>query len=126
MRRGLPTLMMPTTASTGSEATPNSIVLVLEDELKVGIMSPKLMPDSVIRDPKMTIGFGHHALFWHRSQVVGGKRCISRYPIAENRRNRRSTPYRPEERSSSCLTGALRCRRLNQAAPSFLADCCRK
>ena len=56
VRRGLPTLMVPTTAGTGSEATPNSIVLVPEDELKVGIVSPKLMPDGVILDPKMSIG----------------------------------------------------------------------
>ena len=55
-KRGLPTLMVPTTAGTGSETTPNSIVLVPEDELKVGIVSPKLMPDCVILDPKMTIG----------------------------------------------------------------------
>ena len=56
IRRGLPTLMIPTTAGTGSETTPNSIVLVPEDELKVGIVSPKLLPDCVILDPKMTIG----------------------------------------------------------------------
>ncbi len=56
VRRGLPTLMVPTTAGTGSEATPNSIVLVPEDELKVGIVSPKLMPDCVILDPKLTVG----------------------------------------------------------------------
>ncbi len=55
-KRGLPTLMIPTTAGTGSETTPNSIVLVPEDELKVGIVSPKLMPDCVILDPKMTLG----------------------------------------------------------------------
>ena len=55
-RRGLPTLMVPTTSGTGSEATPNSIVLVPEDDLKVGIVSPKLMPDCVILDPKMTLG----------------------------------------------------------------------
>ena len=55
-RRGLPTLMVPTTAGTGSEATPNSIFLVPEDELKVGIVSPKLMPDCVILDPQMSIG----------------------------------------------------------------------
>ena len=55
-KRGLPTLMIPTTAGTGSETTPNSIVLVPEDELKVGIVSPKLLPDCVILDPKMTIG----------------------------------------------------------------------
>ena len=55
-RRGLPTLMVPTTAGTGSETTPNSIILVPEDELKVGIVSPKLMPDYVILDPELTIG----------------------------------------------------------------------
>ncbi|WP_018606287.1 iron-containing alcohol dehydrogenase [Uliginosibacterium gangwonense] len=54
-KRGVPTLMVPTTAGTGSEATPNSIVLVPEDELKVGIVSARLMPDCVILDPKMTI-----------------------------------------------------------------------
>ena len=55
-KRGVPTLMIPTTAGTGSEATPNSIVLVPEDELKVGIVSPKLIPDCVILDPEMTVG----------------------------------------------------------------------
>lgn len=55
-RRGVPTLMVPTTAGTGSETTPNSIILVPEDELKVGIVSPKLMPDCVILDPELTIG----------------------------------------------------------------------
>ena len=55
-RRGIPTLMIPTTAGTGSEATPNSIFLVPEDELKVGIVSPRLLPDCVILDPKMTLG----------------------------------------------------------------------
>ena len=54
--RGVPTLMVPTTAGTGSETTPNSIILVPEDELKVGIVSPKLMPDCVILDPELTIG----------------------------------------------------------------------
>ncbi len=55
-RRGLPTLMVPTTAGTGSEVTPNSIILVPEDELKVGIVSPRLMPDCVILDPELTLG----------------------------------------------------------------------
>ena len=53
---GLPTLMIPTTAGTGSEATPNSIILVPEDELKVGIVSPRLMPDYIILDPELTLG----------------------------------------------------------------------
>ena len=53
--RGLPTVMVPTTAGTGSEATPNAIFLVPEDELKVGIVSPNLMPDGVILDPLLTL-----------------------------------------------------------------------
>ena len=53
--RGVPSVMIPTTAGTGAEATPNSIVLVPEDELKVGIVSPLLMPDAVILDPLLTL-----------------------------------------------------------------------
>lgn len=53
--RGLPSIMVPTTAGTGSEATPNSIVLVPEDALKVGIVSPRLVPDAVILDPLVTL-----------------------------------------------------------------------
>jgi alcohol dehydrogenase class IV len=54
-RRGIPTLMVPTTAGTGAEATPNAIVLVPEEELKVGIVSEKMVPDCVILDPVMTV-----------------------------------------------------------------------
>ncbi|WP_157271838.1 iron-containing alcohol dehydrogenase [Azohydromonas aeria] len=53
--RGLPSVMVPTTAGTGSEATPNSIILVAEDELKVGIVSARLMPDTVLLDPLLTL-----------------------------------------------------------------------
>lgn len=52
---GIPTLMIPTTAGTGSEATPNAIVLVPEQELKIGIVSNKMMPNCVILDPLMTV-----------------------------------------------------------------------
>ncbi len=53
--RGLPNVMVPTTAGTGAEATPNSIILVPEDELKIGIVSPRLLPDAVILDPLLTL-----------------------------------------------------------------------
>jgi alcohol dehydrogenase len=59
-RRGVPTLMIPTTAGTGAEATPNAIVLVPEEELKVGIVSEKMVCDCVILDPEMTIGLPKH------------------------------------------------------------------
>lgn len=59
-RRGVPTLMIPTTAGTGSEATPNAIVLVPEEELKVGIVSEKMVADCVILDPEMTVNLPKH------------------------------------------------------------------
>ncbi len=58
--RGIPTLMIPTTAGTGSEATQNAIVLVPERELKVGIVDEKMIPSCVILDPIMTVGLPKH------------------------------------------------------------------
>ncbi|NLX93468.1 MAG: iron-containing alcohol dehydrogenase [Clostridiales bacterium] len=49
-KRTIGLMMIPTTAGTGSEATPNSIVLVPEKELKVGIVNPEMIPDFVILD----------------------------------------------------------------------------
>lgn len=49
-RKRVPTLMVPTTAGTGSEATMNSIVAVPEKQLKVGIVNPEMIPDFVILD----------------------------------------------------------------------------
>lgn len=48
-----PTLMIPTTAGTGSEATPNAIVAVPEQELKVGIVNDAMIADFVLLDPVM-------------------------------------------------------------------------
>lgn len=47
------TLMIPTTAGTGSEATPNSIVLVPEKQMKVGIVNDEMISDYVILDAEM-------------------------------------------------------------------------
>ena len=52
-RRTVDTLMIPTTAGTGAEATPNSIVAVPEKELKVGIVNDAMIPDYVILDGNM-------------------------------------------------------------------------
>ncbi|WFR58320.1 iron-containing alcohol dehydrogenase [Anaerocolumna sp. AGMB13025] len=46
-------LLIPTTAGTGSEATPNSIVTVPEKNLKVGIVNAEMLADMVILDGRM-------------------------------------------------------------------------
>jgi alcohol dehydrogenase class IV len=53
---GLPTVLIPTTSGTGSEVTPNAIVTLPEQELKVGIVSRYLLPALVILDPILTLG----------------------------------------------------------------------
>ena len=47
------TVMIPTTAGTGAEATPNAIVAVPEQEVKVGIVNPDMIADYVILDGEM-------------------------------------------------------------------------
>ena len=53
---GLPTLIVPTTAGTGSEATPIAILSDEGEKLKKGIVSPYLMPSVALIDPKLTLG----------------------------------------------------------------------
>lgn len=53
-KKQVPLLMIPTTAGTGSEATPNAIVSVPEKNLKVGIVNPDMIADYVILDSRLT------------------------------------------------------------------------
>ena len=50
-KKNVHSLIIPTTAGTGAEATPNAIVAVPEEELKVGIVNEEMIPDYVILDP---------------------------------------------------------------------------
>ena len=52
-KKCIKTLMIPTTAGTGSEATPNAIVAVPEKQLKVGIVNTNMIADYVILDAVM-------------------------------------------------------------------------
>ncbi|HCV77240.1 MAG TPA: alcohol dehydrogenase [Pseudomonas sp.] len=52
---GLPTVLVPTTAGTGSEVTPNAIVTLPDEELKVGVVSRHLLPALVLLDPLLTL-----------------------------------------------------------------------
>jgi alcohol dehydrogenase class IV len=47
---------IPTTSGTGSESSPNAILLDEADNMKKGIISPFLVPDLVIVDPALTKG----------------------------------------------------------------------
>ena len=50
----VPLLVIPTTAGTGAEATPNAIVAVPEKELKVGIVNSEMVADYVLLDSRTT------------------------------------------------------------------------
>lgn len=52
-RKYVKTLMIPTTAGTGAEATPNAIVAVPEKQLKVGIVNEEMIADYVLLDAVM-------------------------------------------------------------------------
>lgn len=51
----LPLALVPTTAGTGSEVTPVSIITV-EGETKLGVVSPLILPDIAILDVSLTLG----------------------------------------------------------------------
>ena len=55
----LPLVLIPTTAGTGSEVTPVSIITVGEEEKK-GVSSSVILPDIAILDPDLTIGLPAH------------------------------------------------------------------
>ncbi len=53
--QGLPLVLIPTTAGTGSEATPVSIITLPGDE-KRGVSSPALIASHAVLDPTLTLG----------------------------------------------------------------------
>jgi len=52
---GIPVILIPTTAGTGSEVTPIAILSDTNEKLKKGIVSPFLFPEAAIVDPGLTI-----------------------------------------------------------------------
>ena len=54
-KRGLPTLMIPTTAGTGSEVTPIAVLSDKQAQLKKGIVSDHLYADVALIDPELAV-----------------------------------------------------------------------
>jgi alcohol dehydrogenase len=52
----LPLVALPTTAGTGSEATPVSVITDPKTEMKIGVASPHMIPRHAICDPQLTLG----------------------------------------------------------------------
>lgn len=59
-KKCVPTILIPTTAGTGAEVTPNAIVAVPEKELKVGIVNANMIADYVILDARMVKNLPKH------------------------------------------------------------------
>ena len=53
---GVPTIMIPTTAGTGSESTPIAILSDEGEKLKKGVVSQYLFPRTALLDPELTLG----------------------------------------------------------------------
>jgi alcohol dehydrogenase class IV len=53
-RRNVPLVCLPTTAGTGSEVSPNAILLDERAALKMGVVSPHLVPDEAYVDPELS------------------------------------------------------------------------
>ncbi|MHB8992638.1 MAG: iron-containing alcohol dehydrogenase [Chloroflexota bacterium] len=54
-KRGVPSILMPTTSGTGAETTPNSLFYVPALRDKKAIVSPHTVPDVAIVDPLLTM-----------------------------------------------------------------------
>jgi alcohol dehydrogenase class IV len=52
---GTPTILIPTTAGTGAEVTPNAILTDTEANLKKAVVSPYILPRLAIVDPLLTV-----------------------------------------------------------------------
>jgi alcohol dehydrogenase class IV len=118
----LPLVLAPTTAGTGSEVTPISIVTTGASEKK-GVVSPQLLPDWAILDAELTVGLpaavtaatGIDAMVHaieaftskHKKNVVSD--CLAREALALLGGNIRKACLTPQDRDarSDMLLGSM-------------------
>ena len=58
--RGLPTVMIPTTAGSGSEVSAVAVFSFPEDKMKKGVASGNMVADAALVDPLLTLGLPAH------------------------------------------------------------------
>lgn len=118
----LPLVLAPTTAGTGSEVTPISIVTTGEAEKK-GVVSPQLLPDWAILDAELTVGLPAHVTAAtgidamvhaieaytskHKKNVVSD--CLARQALELLGANIRTACTSPEDRDArgAMLLGSM-------------------
>ncbi|MBU0972707.1 MAG: iron-containing alcohol dehydrogenase [Proteobacteria bacterium] len=87
-----PLLVLPTTAGTGSEVSPSSVVTDKEIKIKMSVMSPDLQPDIAIIDPALMKGLPPHITastgldaFSHAVEgLMGGLALFTPSPMRES------------------------------------------
>lgn len=57
---GLPTILIPTTAGTGSEVTSISVLSDTANHVKIGVVSDHMFARTVLLDPELTVGLPPH------------------------------------------------------------------
>ncbi len=109
----LPLVLAPTTAGTGSEVTPISIVTTGSTEKK-GVVSPQLLPDWAILDPELTVGLPQHVTaatgidaMVHAIEAYTSKirknpvsDCLARQALQLLGANIRTACFEPEDRKA--------------------------
>jgi alcohol dehydrogenase len=59
-KAGLPTILVPTTAGTGSEVTSIAVLSDTVNQVKVGVVSDHMFARAVLLDPELTLGLPPH------------------------------------------------------------------
>jgi len=57
---GLPTILVPTTAGTGSEVTSIAVLTDTKNRIKVGVVSDYMFANTALLDPRLTLGLPPH------------------------------------------------------------------
>ena len=121
VKKGLPTIAIPTTSGTGSEVSPIAVITLPEKELKVGISSNCIRPDIALVDPLMTVTLPPHVTASTGMDALA--HAVEAYTT--RRFDSRPRPERPEDRpvytGGNILTDAIACTSIR-----LIATCLRR